>query len=344
MYRYDEFDRQFVLQRTAQFRDQVARRLAGELTRGRVQAAAADERPLSAAARLHAADRHPLRHAELAPAAQARLDRATPTTRATATSPRGRTCSSTGSSWRTRRTSWRDLAEVEMHAIQTSRQLHPQRHHRPLRRRRRRRGRRPAALGRAAAPVVDAAPRILATCRASSRSRSPARRTTARRSGARHRPGAEARTTTGELGFEVIVGGGLGRTPMIGKTVREFLPADELLPYCRRSCASTTATAGATTSTRRGSRSWSTSWACEEFSREVEAEYAAGDHAEGIAIAAERAGPHPGLLRAAGLRDACRTATRCTTSACRRTRTSPAGCATTPRPTRCRATPSSTSR
>ena len=32
MYRYDEFDRQFVLQRTAQFRDQVQRRLAGELS------------------------------------------------------------------------------------------------------------------------------------------------------------------------------------------------------------------------------------------------------------------------------------------------------------------------
>ena len=28
----------------------------------------------------------------------------------------------------------------------------------------------------------------------------------------------------GEVGFEVIVGGGLGRTPMIGKTLREFLP------------------------------------------------------------------------------------------------------------------------
>jgi len=32
MYRYDEFDRTFVLQRVAQFRDQVARRLSGELT------------------------------------------------------------------------------------------------------------------------------------------------------------------------------------------------------------------------------------------------------------------------------------------------------------------------
>ncbi|MDG1429927.1 MAG: nitrite/sulfite reductase [Paracoccaceae bacterium] len=33
------------------------------------------------------------------------------------------------------------------------------------------------------------------------------------------------------LGFEVIVGGGLGRTPMIGKTLVEFLPREDLLPY-----------------------------------------------------------------------------------------------------------------
>ena len=35
----------------------------------------------------------------------------------------------------------------------------------------------------------------------------------------------------GEPGFEVIVGGGLGRTPMIGKVVRDFLPKADLLPY-----------------------------------------------------------------------------------------------------------------
>ncbi|WP_298836255.1 nitrite/sulfite reductase [uncultured Roseobacter sp.] len=35
----------------------------------------------------------------------------------------------------------------------------------------------------------------------------------------------------GEAGFEVIVGGGLGRTPMIGKVLREFLPREDLLPY-----------------------------------------------------------------------------------------------------------------
>ena len=35
----------------------------------------------------------------------------------------------------------------------------------------------------------------------------------------------------GAEGFEVIVGGGLGRTPMIGKVLREFLPVADLLPY-----------------------------------------------------------------------------------------------------------------
>ncbi|RBI70803.1 nitrite/sulfite reductase [Roseovarius sp. TE539] len=35
----------------------------------------------------------------------------------------------------------------------------------------------------------------------------------------------------GKPGFEVIVGGGLGRTPMIGKVIRDFLPQADLLPY-----------------------------------------------------------------------------------------------------------------
>jgi sulfite reductase (NADPH) hemoprotein beta-component len=39
------------------------------------------------------------------------------------------------------------------------------------------------------------------------------------------------RNAKGEPGFEVMVGGGLGRTPMIGVTVRDFLPEADLLPY-----------------------------------------------------------------------------------------------------------------
>ncbi len=40
------------------------------------------------------------------------------------------------------------------------------------------------------------------------------------------------RNAHGELGFEVLVGGGLGRTPMIGQVIRDFLPVPDLLSYC----------------------------------------------------------------------------------------------------------------
>jgi len=35
----------------------------------------------------------------------------------------------------------------------------------------------------------------------------------------------------GALGFEILVGGGLGRTPMIGKVIRRYLPQADLLAY-----------------------------------------------------------------------------------------------------------------
>ncbi len=35
----------------------------------------------------------------------------------------------------------------------------------------------------------------------------------------------------GKLGFQVWVGGGLGRTPMLGVVIRDFLPEEDLLPY-----------------------------------------------------------------------------------------------------------------
>jgi sulfite reductase (NADPH) hemoprotein beta-component len=39
------------------------------------------------------------------------------------------------------------------------------------------------------------------------------------------------RNRDGQLGFEVMVGGGLGRTPYIGRTIREHLPVRHLLSY-----------------------------------------------------------------------------------------------------------------
>ncbi|MEP5982858.1 MAG: nitrite/sulfite reductase, partial [Marinobacter alexandrii] len=39
------------------------------------------------------------------------------------------------------------------------------------------------------------------------------------------------RNDAGELGFRVHVGGGLGRTPMVGPVIRDFLPEADLLTY-----------------------------------------------------------------------------------------------------------------
>ncbi len=48
---------------------------------------------------------------------------------------------------------------------------------------------------------------------------------------AAHDIGLRMTSRDGAPGFEVFVGGGLGRTPMIGHKVRDFLPVTDLLPY-----------------------------------------------------------------------------------------------------------------
>ncbi|SLN14507.1 Sulfite reductase [ferredoxin] [Roseovarius albus] len=46
-----------------------------------------------------------------------------------------------------------------------------------------------------------------------------------------HDIGLQVVEQDGEIGYRVIVGGGLGRTPMIGKVLRDYLPEQDLLPY-----------------------------------------------------------------------------------------------------------------
>ncbi|HEY3532665.1 MAG TPA: nitrite/sulfite reductase, partial [Casimicrobiaceae bacterium] len=46
-----------------------------------------------------------------------------------------------------------------------------------------------------------------------------------------HDIGLHALRRDGEVGFKVIVGGGLGRTPFVGHVIREFLPRAEILNY-----------------------------------------------------------------------------------------------------------------
>jgi sulfite reductase (NADPH) hemoprotein beta-component len=82
----------------------------------------------------------------------------------------------------------------------------------------------------------------------------------------------------GELGFEVMVGGGLGRTPYLGPTIREFLPVRHLLSYLE---------AILRVYNRYGRRDnlWKArikilvaQLGPEEFARQVEAEWAKSDH------------------------------------------------------------------
>ena len=147
-------------ERVAEFRDQVARRLSRRTDRGRIQAAAADERRLSAAARLHAADRDSLRHAVVRPAAHARACRAPLRSRLRpfhhAAEHPVQLDQARGVAGRHGRPRARRPAR---HADQ--RQLRAQRHDRPMGRRRARRDRGPAHLGGNPAPALDDASGIL---------------------------------------------------------------------------------------------------------------------------------------------------------------------------------------
>lgn len=48
---------------------------------------------------------------------------------------------------------------------------------------------------------------------------------------AAHDIGLRLTEQNGQTGFEVWIGGGLGRTPLLGQVVRDFLPEEDLLPY-----------------------------------------------------------------------------------------------------------------
>ncbi len=149
-------------------------------------------------------------------------------TATTAISPPARTSSSTGSSWKSCPTPWRTSPAPACTAPDLG-QLHPQHHHRSL-----------------GAATPEERSRIPASMRRSSGSGPRSTRftylprkfkiaiTAAKHDRAAirvHDIGLRLHQRDGETGFEVIVGGGLGRTPFVGKTIREFLPRHHLLSY-----------------------------------------------------------------------------------------------------------------
>jgi sulfite reductase (NADPH) hemoprotein beta-component len=229
MYRYDEFDHQFVKARTAEFADQVDRRLAGELTEDQFK-------PLrlmnGVYLQLHAYMlRIAIPYGTLS-SKQLRM-----------LAHIARTYDKGYGHFTTRQNlqfNWpalsdipqilRDLASVEMHALQTSGNCI-------------RNVTADHFAGAAADEVAD--PRPYAEILRQWSSVHPEFSFLPRKfkiavTGAErdraaiqvHDIGLHLKTNAaGELGFAVYVGGGQGRTPLIAKKVRDFLPEEDLLTY-----------------------------------------------------------------------------------------------------------------
>jgi sulfite reductase (NADPH) hemoprotein beta-component len=229
MYRYDDFDRDLVHRRVAQFRDQTRRFLAGELSE--------DEfRPLRLQNGLYIQKHAPMLRIAI-PYGVLSTAQLRTLAHVARRYDRGYGHFTTRQNLQLNWPSLADvpdilaeLAKVEMHAIQTSGNCVRNITSDPL-------------AGVAADEIVDPRPwseviRQWATL-------NPEFAFLPRKfkiavSGATndrtailvHDIGVQAvRNEAGRTGFRVVVGGGQGRTPMIGHVIREFLPAAELLNY-----------------------------------------------------------------------------------------------------------------
>jgi sulfite reductase (NADPH) hemoprotein beta-component len=229
LYRYDEFDHAFVRARVAEFRDQVARRLKGEITEDEFKSL----RLMNGVyLQLHA---YMLRIAVPYGTLSSRQLRQLATI--------GRRWDRGYGHFTTRQNlqfNWialkdvpdvlEALADVEMHAIQTSGNCM-------------RNVTADHFAGAAADEIAD--PRIYAEIMRQwstahpELSYLPRKFKVAITGAAEDRAAIQVhdigyqlvRNEAGELGFRVFVGGGQGRTPMVGKAVREFLPEADLLTY-----------------------------------------------------------------------------------------------------------------
>lgn len=229
MYRYDEFDRDFVTGRVEQFREQVERRLSGELTEDQF-------RPLRLQnglyLQLHA---YMLRVA--IPYGTLSSDQVRMLAHIARKYDRGYAHFTTRQNLQYHWPALRDvpdiladLASVEMHAIQTSgnciRNVSADHF-----------------AGAASDEILD--PRPYAEILRQWSSLHPEFAFLPRKfkiavTGAErdraavqvHDIGVHAKVgPNGKVGFAVFVGGGLGRTPMIARKIRDFLPEEDLLSY-----------------------------------------------------------------------------------------------------------------
>ncbi len=229
MYRYDEFDQAFVAERVTQFRDQVARRLAGELNEEQFKPLRLQN---GVYLQLHAYMlRVAIPYGTLSAHQMRKLAHI------------ARTYDKGYGHFTTRQNiqfNWprlddvpailEELAEVEMHAIQTSGNCI-----------------RNVTADHFAGVAADEAadPRPYAEILRQWSSLHPEflflpRKFKIAVTGAAHDRAAiqfhdigyeVKRNEAGELGFAVYIGGGQGRTPMVAKKIRDFLPEEDLLAY-----------------------------------------------------------------------------------------------------------------
>jgi sulfite reductase (NADPH) hemoprotein beta-component len=80
--------------------------------------------------------------------------------------------------------------------------------------------------------------------------------------------------SNGQLGFEILAGGGLGRTPIIGQVVRKFLPRQHLLTYLEAILRVYNLEGRRDNLTKARIKILVRSLGIEEFTRRVEAEWA----------------------------------------------------------------------
>ncbi|TPV99915.1 MAG: Sulfite reductase [ferredoxin] [Beijerinckiaceae bacterium] len=229
MYRYDEFDKSFVAARVAQFRDQVARRLSGELDEEKF-------RPLrlmnGVYLQLHAymlriaipygtlSSRQLRKLAYIARRYDKGYGHFTTRQNIQFNWPALKDCPAI----------LNELAEVEMHAIQTSGNCI-------------RNVTADQFAGAAADEIEDPRPYAEILRQWSSLhpeySFLPRKFKIAVNGAAKDRAAIKVhdigyqivKNTRGEVGFTVYVGGGLGRTPLVAHKIRDFLPKEDLLAY-----------------------------------------------------------------------------------------------------------------
>jgi sulfite reductase (NADPH) hemoprotein beta-component len=88
------------------------------------------------------------------------------------------------------------------------------------------------------------------------------------------------RTRDGALSFEVLVGGGQGRTPYLAKTIREHLPAEHLLSYLNAVLRVYNRNSRRDNLHKQRIKILVATLGAEEFARQVEAEWAAANPAD----------------------------------------------------------------